>query len=183
MMTAKHLSKETQAPGKGEGFTNHCRFGHQAGAPTRVACATARTAASMSNLKEPDDLPSLFTEPLDTFEKVSVLKTHPVTIGALRLDGAPIERSTELDAMASIFGSSVEHPVLHDHATMGAVEGHHTRTGDLMGGMTSDDIEIDPSIKYGERERRATICVSKKSNVDSEGSSSSSSSSSYGPRR
>jgi hypothetical protein len=69
------------------------------------------------------------------YEKLTVLRPRPMTLGVLRLDGAPNQRGAEIDRVAAKFGVSIEHPVPHDHRSMGEIEGYHS--GDLKAGMAS----------------------------------------------
>jgi hypothetical protein len=69
------------------------------------------------------------------YEKLTVLHPRPMTPGVLRLDGAPNQRGAEIDWMAAKLGTSLEHPVPHDHRSMGPIEGYHF--GDLKAGMAS----------------------------------------------
>jgi hypothetical protein len=58
-----------------------------------------------------------------------------MTLGVLRLDGAPNQRGAEITRVAAKLGASIEHPVPHDHRSMGAIEGYHS--GDLKAGVAS----------------------------------------------
>jgi hypothetical protein len=69
------------------------------------------------------------------YEKLTVLRPRPTTLGVLRLDGAPNQRGVEIDRVAAKLGASIEHPVLHDHRSMGAIKGYHS--GDLKAGIAS----------------------------------------------
>jgi hypothetical protein len=66
------------------------------------------------------------------YENLTVLRPRPMTLDVLRLDGAPNQRGAEIDRVAAKLGASIEHPVPHDHRSMGVVEGYHS--GDLKAG-------------------------------------------------
>jgi hypothetical protein len=49
------------------------------------------------------------------YEKMTVLRPRPMTLGVLRLDGAPNQRGAGIDRVAAELGASIEHPVPNDH--------------------------------------------------------------------
>jgi hypothetical protein len=60
------------------------------------------------------------------YEKLTVLRPRPMTLAVLRLDGAPNQRGAEIDRVAAKLGAAIEHPVPHDHRSMGVIEGYHS---------------------------------------------------------
>jgi hypothetical protein len=67
------------------------------------------------------------------YEKLRELRARPVTIGMLRMDGAPNQRGRKINKMAAELGALTKYPVPHDHKAMGRVEGFHS--SDLRSGM------------------------------------------------